>query len=74
MRRVLAGATALDVFKARHDLAMAGAGLITLGFLVAFVSALIVVRGLVNFVSRHGFGPFAWYRIAAGAVILYFVR
>ena len=50
------------------------AAILVLGFLVAFVSALLVVQGLVRFVSRHGFGPFAWYRILAGAVILHFVR
>jgi undecaprenyl-diphosphatase len=70
----MAGATVLDVWKARHDLAGAGWGLIAIGFVVAFISALLVVRGLVSFVSRRGFAPFAWYRIAAGAVILYWVR
>ena len=66
----MAGATALDLWKARHDLAAADLHLIAIGFAVAFVSALVVVRGLVGFVSRHGFAPFAWYRIIAGAAIL----
>jgi undecaprenyl-diphosphatase len=66
----MAGATALDVWKARHDIVAGEWHLIALGFVVAFVSALVVVRGLVGFVSRHGFGPFAWYRIVAGAAIL----
>ena len=35
--------------------------------------ALIVVRGLIGFVSRHGFGPFAWYRIAIGLVMAGFL-
>ena len=49
---------------------------IAIGFAAAFVSALIVVRWLIGFVSRHGFGPFAWYRIAVGIVMatLLFVR
>lgn len=66
----MAGATALDVWKARHDLATGEWHLIAIGFVVAFVSALAVVRGLVGFVSRHGFAPFAWYRILAGVGIL----
>jgi undecaprenyl-diphosphatase len=66
----MAGATALDVWKARHDVVTGGWLLILIGFVVAFASALIVVRGLVGFVSRHGFAPFAWYRIVAGAGIL----
>jgi len=66
----MAGATALDLWKARHELAGGDWHLIAIGFVIAFLSALVVVRGLVGFVSRHGFGPFAWYRIAAGAAIL----
>ena len=66
----MAGATALDLYKARHDLADGEWGLIAIGFVVAFLSALVVVRRLVGFISRHGFAPFAWYRIAAGIGIL----
>ena len=66
----MAGATVLDLWKARHDLATGGWGLIAIGFVVAFVSALLVVRGLVGFISRHGFAPFAWYRIVAGIGLL----
>ena len=47
-----------------------GAILIAVGFVVAFIAALFVVRRLVDFVSRHGFGVFAWYRIALGALAL----
>ena len=41
-----------------------------IGFFTAFVCALIVVRPFVRFISRHGFGAFAWYRIALGALAL----
>ena len=44
--------------------------LIALGFVTAFLSALVVVRPFVRFVSRHGFGVFAWYRIAIRTVAL----
>lgn len=43
---------------------------IAAGFVVSFVVALLVVRWFVGIVGRHGFGPFAWYRIAAGAIAL----
>ena len=36
--------------------------------LVAFVTALFVVRFLLDFVSRHGFAPFAWWRIVVGVI------
>jgi undecaprenyl-diphosphatase len=46
---------------------LAGFGI---GFAAAFVSAFLCVRWLIRYVSRHDFVPFAWYRIAFGAVIL----
>ena len=39
-------------------------------FISAFVCALLVVRTVIAFISRHGFVPFAWYRIALGVVML----
>ena len=64
------GATVYDVFKNRHTLDASGAEVIAVGFVVAFLSALLVVRWLVGFVGRHGFGPFAWYRIVLGVAML----
>jgi undecaprenyl-diphosphatase len=39
---------------------------IALGFGAAFLTALLVIRAFVAYVSRHGFAPFAWYRILIG--------
>jgi undecaprenyl-diphosphatase len=43
-------------------------GIIAIGFIASFVAGLIVVRGLLDFVSRRGFAPFAWWRIAVGTI------
>ncbi|MBL8531515.1 MAG: undecaprenyl-diphosphate phosphatase [Hyphomonadaceae bacterium] len=43
---------------------------IGVGFVFAFLSAALVVKPFLNFVTRVGFGPFAWYRIVFGAVLL----
>ena len=40
---------------------------IAIGFVMAFVASLLVVRPFLAFVRRSGFAPFAWYRIAARA-------
>jgi undecaprenyl-diphosphatase len=64
------GATVYDLFKNWSTLDWHGSGLIAIGFAVAFLSALVVVRPFVRFVSRHGFGLFAWYRMAIGALAL----
>ncbi len=63
-------AAAYDLFKNRAGLTLDGAGLIAVGFVIAFLSALFVVRWMIAFISRHGFVPFAWYRIAVGLLML----
>jgi undecaprenyl-diphosphatase len=47
-----------------------GFGAVAVGFVVSFVVAIVVVKAFVHYISRHGFAPFAWYRIVAGAVAL----
>jgi undecaprenyl-diphosphatase len=43
---------------------------IAVGFVFAFLSALVVVKPFLDYVTRVGFGPFAWYRIGLGALLL----
>lgn len=62
------GAFVLDLYDSRDTLTADGIGLIAIGFAVSFVSALFVVKALIGFVARHGFTPFAWWRIAVGTV------
>ena len=40
------------------------------GFAVSFISALVVIRALLAFVSRYNFTPFGYYRIVFGALVL----
>lgn len=64
------GATVYDLYKNWKTLDWSGSTIIAIGFVVAFVSAALVVKPFLHFVSRHGFGVFAWYRIAVGALAL----
>jgi undecaprenyl-diphosphatase len=64
------GATVYDIYKNHAALTSEGVGVIAVGFVVAFLSAILVVRGLLAWLSRHGFQPFAWYRIALGSTML----
>ncbi|MFN7398837.1 MAG: undecaprenyl-diphosphate phosphatase [Sandaracinobacter sp.] len=66
----MAAATVYALYKERDLLNFDDLGLIAIGFATAFLSALLVVRWLVGFVARHGFAPFAWYRIAVGSMSL----
>lgn len=63
-------ATVYDTYKNRALLNFDDATLIAVGFLTAFVSAMMVVKTVVGFVSRHGFIPFAYYRIMLGTLML----
>ena len=64
------GASALELLDHGDQLATGGGvgwGEIAIGFVVSFVVALAVIKVFVAYVSRHGFAPFAWYRIVVGA-------
>jgi undecaprenyl-diphosphatase len=70
------GATVLELASKRHELAAGntvGVSIIAIGFAVAFIVALLVVRWFVGLVGRTGFSPFGWYRIAVGALALLFL-
>jgi undecaprenyl-diphosphatase len=66
----MAAATLYDLYKSRDLLGVEDMTLIGVGFAAAFVAALVVVKALVAFLARHGFTPFAWYRIALGGLLL----
>ncbi|GJE26176.1 undecaprenyl-diphosphate phosphatase [Methylobacterium organophilum] len=64
----MAGAFAKDLLDNYKNLSSNDALLIVIGFVAAFVSALIVVRTVLDYVSRHGFQLFAWWRIIVGSL------
>ena len=64
----MVGAFALDLFKSYKDLDAATLQSIALGFVVAFVVGVVVVRYLLDYVSRRGFALFAWWRIIVGGM------
>jgi undecaprenyl-diphosphatase len=64
------GAASYDLYKSRTLLTGDDFALIATGFAAAFIAALLVVRWAVGFISRHGFTPFAYYRIVLGSLML----
>ena len=70
------GAFVYDLWKNIDVIDAGAAGVIAIGFVAAFISALIVVRTFLGFVSRHGFALFGWWRIVVGVaglvVVLFF--
>ena len=71
---IMVGAFVLDVYKNRDALDAGHLGIVAIGFGVSFLSGLVVVKYMLNFVGKRGFAPFAWWRIAvglAGLAVLY---
>ncbi|MEW6367635.1 MAG: undecaprenyl-diphosphate phosphatase [Acidobacteriota bacterium] len=67
-------ATLFDLAKHAGQMTPADAADFAAGFAVAFVSALLIVRGFLKFVQHHSFVGFAWYRIGFGAlVVIYYI-
>ncbi len=64
------GAFTYDLMKNRDILDAAAAGNIVLGFVCAFLSALVVARVLLAYVSAHGYAVFAWWRIIVGGLVM----
>ena len=67
---VMVAATLYDLLKSLDALTAADAPFFAVGFVVAFVSAIVVVKGFLTYVSRHSFEAFAWYRIVFGLGVL----
>lgn len=63
----MAGAFAYDLLKSYKTLAVSDVAMIAIGFVAAFLSGLVVVKMALDYISRHGFAPFAWWRILVGS-------
>ena len=66
----MAGAFAYDLYKNWSGLKADAMTDIAVGFVAAFISGVIVVRYLLDYVSRHGFALFAWWRLIVGGLAL----
>jgi undecaprenyl-diphosphatase len=64
----MAGAFAYDLYKSHGQLSTDNALIVAVGFATAFVAAWIVVKTFLDYVSRHGFGLFAWWRVIIGTL------
>jgi undecaprenyl-diphosphatase len=64
----MVGAFTYDLIKNGAAIDTDFAWLIAIGFVTSFVSGLIVIRWMLSFVARHGFAPFAWWRIVVGVL------
>jgi undecaprenyl-diphosphatase len=72
---VMFAATLFDLIKARDVLQLSDTPVFAVGFVVSFITAIVVVKKFLQFVSSNTFRPFAWYRIVFGILLLvYYLR
>jgi undecaprenyl-diphosphatase len=65
-------ASAYDLFKHRELLSSADMGLFAVGFVAAFLSALVAIKTFIRYVAQHDFKVFAYYRIVLGVIVLWY--
>ena len=66
----MVGAAVYSGYKYKDAFNMADVPVIALGFVTAFIFAMIAVRSLLKFIANHSYAVFAWYRIVFGLIIL----
>jgi undecaprenyl-diphosphatase len=62
------GAFVLDAWESRDQLTADTLPLIAIGFVVAFLVAMVVIRTMLAVVTSRGLAPFGWLRIAIGGI------
>ena len=62
----MVGAFVYDLYKSRAELSIDHGFIIAIGFVVSFITAIIVVKSFLGYVTRHGFTLFAWWRVIVG--------
>ena len=69
---VMFGMSALKLLKYGFHFSGSELAILLVGMVVAFVVSMLVIRFLMNYIRKHGFEVFGWYRIALGIIILFY--
>ncbi len=67
---VMFGASLLKLVKFGFSFTTMEAGVLIIGMLVSFFVSVFVIRFLMDYIKRHDFQIFGWYRIVLGAVVI----
>src|SRR5207244_56677 len=71
---IMFAASGYQLVKYRQLLSADDIGPFVVGFVVSFVAALAAVKALIRYIAHHDFNAFAWYRIALGALVLWYFK
>ncbi len=69
----LGAAVSYDLLKTPFSVSSDNVTLLLIGFVAALVFAYLSIHTLMRFVSKYGFIPFGWYRIAIGILLILFL-
>lgn len=64
----MAGAFSYDLYKNHKLMTFDNSVIVAVGFATSFVCAWLVVKTLLDYVTRHGFSLFAWWRVIIGSL------
>jgi undecaprenyl-diphosphatase len=64
----MTGAFAYDLYKNYHLMTSDNVMLVAVGFVCSFFAGLFVVKTFLDYIARHGFGLFAWWRVIVGSL------
>ena len=67
---VMFGASALKLVKYGLDYSGMEIAILAVGMVVAFAVSVVIIKFLMNYIKKHDFKVFGWYRIALGAVVI----
>jgi len=69
----MAAASGLDIIKSNASFSAYEWQLLAIGFISAFLTALIAIRAFLRYIEKHSFSSFGWYRIVIGILIILFL-
>ena len=72
---VMFGASLLKLIKFGFDFTPTELAVLLVGMVTAFLVSVLVIRFLMDYIKKHDFKVFGWYRIALGIIVLgyYFI-
>lgn len=69
---VMFGASLIKVVRFGMSFSAYELGMLFAGMLTAFIVSVVVIRFLLEYIRKHDFKPFGWYRIVLGVLVLVF--
>ena len=70
---ILTGALFLQTFKTDYDIIYHNLSIFIMGIFISFITGLLCIKLLINYVKTNNFKIFMWYRIVFGIIVLIYL-